>query len=176
MKKITACILAGAALAAGGYADTTKTTQQEYISMICGWDEPAELASVTSMHWESKCDYKIICSNENFVSFKITSWSYTGGAHGMTVTKVGTVRNRKVMKLADLPADVHKLWENAVIKHFKAKNFEELLKERGIFKPYITENFYLEKNGIHFIYDPYEIDCFGAGTIDIFVPYKLYNL
>ena len=153
-----------------------KTTEQEYISMICGWDEPAELASMASMNWQSKCDYKIICSNNKFVSFKITSWSYTGGAHGMTVTKVGTVRNRKVMKLADLPADVHKLWKNAVIKHFKAKNFEELLKERGIFKPYITENFYLEKNGIHFIYDPYEIDCFGAGTSDIFVPYKLYNL
>ena len=32
-------------------------------------------------------------------------------------------------------------------------------------------NFYLDDKGIHFIYDPYEIDCYAAGTIDIFVPY-----
>ena len=37
----------------------------------------------------------------------------------------------------------------------------------------MTENFYIDENGIHFIYDPYEIASFAAGTIDIFVPYKI---
>lgn len=36
----------------------------------------------------------------------------------------------------------------------------------------MTENFYLDDCGIHFIYNPYEIDCYAAGTIDIFVPWK----
>ena len=176
MKKIVKYCLAGGMLALCGCAEIEKTTQEEYISMICGWEEPAELASVPVMHWQSKCDYKIICSNQEFVSFKIESWSYTGGAHGMTVTKVGTVSNGKVLKLADLPDDIPALWRKAIVKHFKAKSFDALVKERTVFKPYITENFYLDENGIHFIYDPYEIDCFAAGTIDIFVPYKLYNL
>ena len=37
----------------------------------------------------------------------------------------------------------------------------------------MTENFYIDEKGIHFIYDPYEIASFAAGTIDIFVPYKI---
>ena len=56
--------------------------------------------------------------------------------------------------------------------HFKAADFESYMKTDPTFTPRITENFYLDGKGIHFIYDPYEIDCFGAGTIDIFVPYK----
>ena len=31
----------------------------------------------------------------------------------------------------------------------------------------------LKINSPHFIYDPYEIASFAAGTIDIFVPYKI---
>ena len=176
MKKVINYCLAGGVFALCGCAEIPKTTEQAYISTICGWDDPAELASVQSMNWESEADYKIICSNKEFVSFKIESYSYTGGAHGMTVTIVGTVRNGKVLKLADLPGNMQALWRKAVVKYFKARSFETLVKERDVFKPYITENFYLDKNGIHFIYDPYEIDCFAAGTIDIFVPCKLYNL
>jgi len=37
----------------------------------------------------------------------------------------------------------------------------------------MTENFYIDEKGIHFIYNPYEIACFAAHTIDIFVPYKI---
>ena len=99
-------------------------------------------------------------------------WSYTGGAHGMTNTKAGTFRKGRKMTLADLPSDVPALWKQAIVKHFKAESFEKVVKSRPMFKPYLTENFYLDDKGIHFIYDPYEIDCFAAGTIDIFVPYK----
>ena len=37
----------------------------------------------------------------------------------------------------------------------------------------LGENFYIDKKGIHFIYDPYEIACYASGTIDIIVPYKV---
>ena len=153
-------------------SEVPRTTAEEYIDMIQSWDDPAELAVMPTMNWESKCNYKILCANKKFASFKIESWSYTGGAHGMTVTKVGTVRNGKVLKLADLPGDITALWKKAVAKHFKAADFESYMKTDPTFTPRITENFYLDGKGIHFIYDPYEIDCFGAGTIDIFVPYK----
>ena len=39
--------------------------------------------------------------------------------------------------------------------------------------PKMTENFYLDDKGIHFIYSPYETDTCAAGIIDIFVPCKL---
>ena len=39
-------------------------------------------------------------------------------------------------------------------------------------KPEITENFYLDKDGIHFIYQPYEIAPFATGAVDVLVPGK----
>ena len=92
----------------------------------------------------------------------------------MTYTRVGTFRDGALLKLADLPdrKKVERLWQEAVARHFKAKSFEEHLRRSSVFKPYMTENFYLDDRGIHFIYDPYEIDCYAAGTIDIFVPWN----
>jgi hypothetical protein len=44
---------------------------------------------------------------------------------------------------------------------------------KHIFKPFVTENFYLDgKGNVIFVYDPYEIDCFAAGTITISIPWK----
>ena len=174
MNKIIKFTLAGALIPLFGCVETPRNTsiEQEYISMVRDWGSTEELASVPTLNWESKCQCKIVYSNEKIASFKIISWSYTGGAHGMTVTKVGTVQNGKILKLADLPSDVETLWQLAITKHFKAKSYDEYAKKQTVFKPYITENFYLDDKGIHFIYDPYEIDCFAAGTIDIFVPYK----
>jgi hypothetical protein len=42
----------------------------------------------------------------------------------------------------------------------------------GSDEPQITENFYLDDKGVHFIYQPYEIAPFATGTVDIFVPGK----
>lgn len=145
---------------------------QDYVNFICGWDEnPEELGKMASAQWESSCKCKIIYASEKIVSFKIESWSYTGGAHGMLDTKVGTVRNGEVLKLADLPADIKIRWAkalkalpeyNAIMEYAKSLNDG----------PKLTENFYIDAKGIHFIYNPYEINCFAAGTIDIFVPGK----
>ena len=105
-----------------------------------------------------------------------------GGLRNSCEKKRGETQRRKGkrLKLADLyclPGEkkqLENLWKAAIVRHFKVKNFEERLKEAGkTFKPFITENFYFDGRGIHFIYDPYEIDCFAAGTIDIFVPWKM---
>ena len=53
------------------------------------------------------------------------------------------------------------------------EGYEHLKKNGSAFKPFMTENFYLDDKGIHFIYNPIEIDCYAAGTINIFVPCRL---
>jgi hypothetical protein len=174
MKSVISGCLAGSMLFFCGcsfFAEKDPVTE-EFLSFLKESDDTAELVRMPMLHWQSKCDYKVVYSDAEKVSYRIEKWSYTGGAHGMTNTKVGTFRNGKQMTLADLPGDVPVLWQKAIVKHFKAESFEKHVKERTVFKPYLTENFYLDDKGIHFIYDPYEIDCFAAGTIDIFVPYK----
>lgn len=92
------------------------------------------------MHWESKCDYKIVYASEKLVSFKIVSWSYSGGAHGMTDTKVGTVRKGKVLKLSDLPENIETLWQQALKSHPESKTIKKYAKFLNE-EPQITDNF-----------------------------------
>ena len=172
MKKMLSYCIASSLLAVSGCicCKDKSSIAGEYISTIKEWENKAELSIVPTMHWYSSSECRILCSSEKFVSFKITTETYTGGAHGSTTTKVGTVKNGKVLKLSDLPKNIKPAWEDAVAGHFKAKNFAEYMKTKPAFEPYMTENFYLDKTGIHFIYNPYELDCYAAGTIDIFVP------
>lgn len=146
--------------------------EKSFIETVRDWEKPAELSSVPVMKWESSTECTVLYSSEKFVSYKVYHESYSGGAHGMHTTKVGTFRNRKHLKLADLPKDVPALWKKAVAKRFKAASFDAYMKTKPVFKPKMTENFYLDAKGIHFIYSPYEIDCYAAGTVDIFVPYN----
>ena len=171
MKKITLFCFSGALAVICGCANITENNSmaQEYIDLIKNWKNPKELAAMPAMHWESKCDYKIVYASEKLVSYKIFSWYYTGGAHGMSDTQVGTVRNGRVLNLADLPENIETLWRKALKSH---PEFEVIMEYSGSDEPQITENFYLDDKGVHFIYQPYEIAPFAAGTVDIFVPGK----
>ena len=173
MKKIINGSLAVALIAFCGCAGNVETEpmEQDYIDLIKNCENPKELAAMKTMHWESKSDYKIVYASETLVSFRIVYWSYTGGAHGMSHTQVGTVRNGKVLQLADLPGNIEKLWQQALNSHPEIKTIKEYLEFIGE-KPKITENFYLDKDGIHFIYQPYEIAPFAVGIVDVFVPGK----
>ena len=137
-------------------------------------EQPEELTKMAILKWESRREYRIVFSNKEFYSFKAVDASYSGGAHGMTQTVVGTFYKGKRLKLADLgrKRELEKLWQQAIAKHFKAESFEKYVKSNRFFKPFMTENFYLDDKAIHFIYNPIEIDCYAAGTIDIFVPWK----
>ena len=155
---------------------------KHFISEIRELQLEKETQEVTPPYpdWKTQGCYSVVYSSKDYVSFRIFEWRYTGGAHGGSQTVVGTFRKGKRLKLADLyclPGEkkqFENLWKAAIVRHFKVKNFEERLKEAGkTFKPFMTENFYFDGKGIHFIYDPYEIDCFAAGTIDIFVPWKM---
>ncbi len=167
------------ALHAANAAETENTTTScgcddfpGYIRMLKEWEKPEELSQLGTMHWKGSYSYSVPYSSKKFISFRMDQEYYSGGAHGMTTTKVGTIMNGQVLKLANLSPKIRPLWEKAIAKHFKAKSYEEYLRSNPYEKPFMTENFYLDAKGIHFIYNPYEIDCFGAGTIDIFVPCK----
>ena len=173
MKKIISGSLVVALVALCSCTNITEhnSMDQEYIDLIKNWKNPKELAEMPSMNWESKCNYKIVYASEKLVSYKIFSWSYSGGAHGMPYTQVGTVRNGKILKLADLPENIETLWKQALKSHPEFKTIKEYSDFLGEL-PKITENFYLDDKGVHFIYQPYEIAPFATGTIDIFVPGK----
>ena len=177
MKKSINCCIAGILAVLCGCSAVSAEGQagyQEYISMLKSCENPAELMNVETLHWQSNSDYKIVYADNNIVSFRCETYSYSGGAHGMPDTKVGTIKNGKLLKLADLPdlSKIQTLWQQALQAHCQ---FAEIKKYSDFIgsEPQLTENFYLDDKGIHFIYQPYEIAPFAAGTIEIFIPLPL---
>lgn len=186
-KMLFGLVLGGTVLCGSGCAGKTAEKSgmlADFISEICEYHmsvpDPENLKGYPRLRWESTGNYQIVYSSKKYVSIKAVEWAYTGGAHGNTQTFAATFENGKRLRLTDLyrssqeKKQLETLWQQAITRHFKAKSFAEHVKKcGGVFTPFMTENFYLDDKGIHFVYDPYDIDCFAAGTIDIFVPWKM---
>ena len=75
----------------------------EFLNAIRNLQGRKELAGMPLFHWTSSTDCKILFISDHRVSFQIEKSVYTGGAHGMTCTRVGTFQDGVLLKLADLP-------------------------------------------------------------------------
>ena len=173
MKNLVYSCVAGILFALCGCSvvQNSNSDYQEYISILKECKNTEELKNNSAMHWKSSSEYQIIYANKQMVSFRCEFYSYTGGAHGMPDTKVGTIKNGNLLQLADLPdlSKIKTLWQQALKSHCKYSAIKKYSDFIGA-EPQLTENFYLDDKGIHFIYQPYEIAPFAAGTIEIFVP------
>lgn len=124
-------------------------------------------ASITS--WEREAKYKIVSADAKYLSFRAEEFEYNGGAHGNTRITVGTLDRKTGMLLraADLISedrreDVLAQLREGVIKQIGGK--ENL---QGEVK--IVDNCFVAKDGIHFVYNEYEVACYAAGAIEVVV-------
>ena len=131
--------------------------------------------------WDESSKYEIICRDADTLSYRATEYQHTGGAHGYTSVRVGTVDRKtgRKYKLADIvPESRHgelllKVREDIAIRRYGAKSYAEwrARKEIAFFdEPRLTENFYFDDQAIHFIYNQYEVACYADGIIEAIVP------
>lgn len=123
-------------------------------------------------------DKKIVYVDEKIFSYRLEFYYYSGGAHNLRTIKVGTIDRRtgKKLTLADIaPGDqlakLDRAIKLALLKQKKVKTYAELMKSLQA-EPKPIENFYFGKDGLHFIYNEYEIDCYAAGSYDVVVPWE----
>ena len=76
----------------------------------------------------------------------------------------------RILKVGDFVADVKRaalknaLYDGAV----KALGGKENLQS----EVEVVENFYLAKDGLHFVYNEYEIACYAAGPVEVVIDPK----
>ena len=116
----------------------------------------------------------------NFLTYEVSAYDYTGGAHGMPCYYGVTFDKETGSKMEwDIFADTTKL--APIVKEYIANYFEEVadgFSEDCLFDgvyddfplPY-TEP-WLTPNGVKFVYSAYEIAPFAAGMPSCTVPYK----
>lgn len=130
-----------------------------------------------SLDWEH-LRFSHIIFNENYMlTFMILTYEFTGGAHGMETQKymVADLKSGKRINLEDIflrgyEAELTTLLTNK-LRNMSGLTGQGKLTDSGYFADQInpTENFYVNANGIGFVYDPYEIAPYAFGSIRIFL-------
>ncbi len=107
--------------------------------------------------------------------FAITSYRYMGGAHGMGVV-LYQVLDAKTQKMLTLDDILLKNKKEKLTKLVKAE-FNKFLKERDTdpkadyVEFAMTDNFTFTKDGLKFLYQPYEITPYAMGMPELTISY-----
>ncbi|MFA6778818.1 MAG: DUF3298 domain-containing protein [Paludibacteraceae bacterium] len=124
---------------------------------------------------------EVVFNQDEILSILTTSYSFTGGAHGLTILKYSNfdLKDGKNISLSDIFVDDYESMLTPIIldKIARSNNVTDpkQLEDQGFFeisdiKP--TENFYLDDKGITFLYNQYEIACYAMGQVKAFIPYN----
>ena len=157
-----------------------KTCREEWIRG--GYpDDEQPLEEYPLAHWERKAEYRIVYSSNRFVSYWADEWWKEDSFRGNGKLSVGTLlissgRRLQLKDLHDNPeeeAELRKAWE-AVIA---CGNFwfAEAKHNPGVAldtldNPFMTENFFIKGNEIHFVYQQGEVSANCHGAVEVVVP------
>jgi len=125
---------------------------------------------------EYKSEYKVVYTDQQtFFSYWAECFMYTGGAHGGTIVKVGTieVKTGKRLTTADvIPPEkrdeaIARVREAVIAKICGEENLMPSAKE---VLSKLQENFFVGKDGLHFIFNEYEVACYAQGVVEVVIP------
>ena len=123
-----------------------------------------------------KKNFEVRFADANYLSYYAEIESYTGGAHGMTEVTVGTLNRKTGEKVCvkdlvpaeKMPTLLKALREGAIQRLGGAEHLQDEVKA--------TENFYVAADGLHFVYNPYEIACYAKGRVEVVIDLKKLGL
>ncbi|TGY47837.1 DUF3298 domain-containing protein [Rodentibacter caecimuris] len=112
-----------------------------------------------------------IGQKEKLATFSVGTYEYEGGAHGMGGNLYLSIdlTSHKILKLNDLfdekvlPKVKELLWANYT--QDGAVKDDETFTKKADFN--VSDNIYLDSEGVHFIYSAYEIAPYAAGESDL---------
>lgn len=137
---------------------------------------------VASFNYEEISSSEFLFNAGGFVSYAISMYSFTGGAHGMNGTNnhVINLANKSLLTLADLfPENVLTEVGTLIIQQIaRDRNFTDpaQLNEDGFFSiedVMPTDNFRIDEKGITWVYNPYEIAVYATGQITVSLSWEL---
>ena len=161
--------------------ETEATTIEEAtFSFKKGYDETKMMFTDETTPWEATITGEITYEDKDFLSMALTSYLFTGGAHGYSSTtylnfdkKQGTeLENWELFKD---PEQFEKFAETTFRKQEKVPqgapiNSTGFMFEEEIFT--LPNNIGLTKEGLVLLYNQYEVASYADGPITITIPYN----
>lgn len=118
---------------------------------------------------------------EGVVTYFINMYNFTGGAHGLTqlLTLNFDKATGRTITLEDVlvvgyKQKLNEMLQKALMEEADCKDINELHDKGYLFsmEMYPSNNFVLGKDGITFIYNPYEIAPYALGRIELTISYS----
>ncbi|MEL6863129.1 MAG: DUF3298 domain-containing protein [Bacteroidota bacterium] len=129
--------------------------------------------------WETELNSSIKFQNEKLLVLELVNYNYLGGVHPNTQTQLLNfdLQNAKLLGLSDLterPEDLLPIVEAYFRKEARAKAGADIDIEDVIFKERLTlpQNVGIQKEGLYFFYNPYEVAAYAFGPTDFVIPYS----
>jgi hypothetical protein len=150
-------------------------------SFVKGFDDYLSYNEDNIQTWFLDIDVQVINQDASLLALKFSQADYMGGAHpNSSFSYLNYDRHtRAVLNLDSLlkPNTYAKL--EAIAEHIFRKN-EGLKPDQSLADTYffdkdvfrLNSNFTLTKEGIEFLYNPYEIKPYVAGTTKLLIPYN----
>jgi len=172
----TACL--AAVLLAGGCATSEERYSCEDLDRYVAFCreialDPTDEEIGRAAH-EFKKDFSIVYADARHLSFQAVEYFYLGGAHGSTRVTVGTIDRRtgRLLRVADfVPAE-----KKAALKRQLHDEAVRRLGGEDRLQNEVTviENFCLKGDGLHFVYNQFDIACYADGIVEVVIdPQKL---
>lgn len=136
------------------------------------------------MNYEEFLSSSIAFNAAHLLSYTITMYTYTGGAHGMQsqMNHVLDLREVTPVVLSDIFSEDNLPTVNQLI-------IDRIARDRGYSNPaqlgedgffsieevQATDNFLVDANGITWIYNPYEIAVYAAGSITVSLDWDILS-
>lgn len=154
----------------------------EYIKQQAKELKGAGATDVPAMAYE--LSVRKIADNDRYVSYETASYAFLGGAHGSSVDYAVNIAKRSGKVLAQAvdtlkAKDMQTILRKGVVRYLHEQGDttvteqtlgEFLFVENGMI-PLPVHTPYLADDGVHFIYQQYEIGPYAMGMIAFTVPY-----
>lgn len=136
-----------------------------------------------SYNQEESIGTSVLFNDDYIVSYEFGYYSYTGGAHG-NYSASYLVFNSYSGAFVDLDEIFKPGYEQVltpmITDKIKEQHQDENTGEKpdltavGFFESSIgaTNNFYVDKSGIYFVYNPYEIAPYAIGLVKVYISWK----
>lgn len=130
--------------------------------------------------WEAKIIGEIVFENENLLTIKVDTYTYTGGAHGLAYTRFLNFDKQlgEEVDAVDFFTDIQELTNLAEIHFRKMQNLplESGINDTGFMfegdQFYLPQNMGFTKSGLELIYNTYEVASYADGEINISLTWK----
>lgn len=179
-----------------GDSDYDSLTPQEAVDLYIS-DYTERYQSLSNYYYEDKAriegkmpswywyimynSNKILFQNESLLSYAVEYSDYEGGAHGSYRIIYTNIDLNELVTLSEedlfVPGYFKPLTEKIVAQLMK--NYDATVPDSLLMRGFFTiedivpnNNFWLDKDNIHYSYNQYEIAPYAMGVIDVTVPYS----